>query len=55
MFRNPERLFLAVRKIESNAIKFTPDGGKINMSLHSSGKIKFKVGGPGLGLPLQKA
>ncbi len=91
-FGDEERLFQAFRNIISNAIKFTPDGGKItiqnrtlpgfievsvsdtgigidpadharifkkfgrlgNVSLHSSGKTKFKGGGPGLGLPIAK-
>jgi signal transduction histidine kinase len=90
LFGDPERLYQAFRNILSNAIKFTPDGGKItvdgrtlpgfqevtvtdtgigisaedqetifvnfgqlgNASLHSSGKTKFKGGGPGLGLPI---
>jgi signal transduction histidine kinase len=92
LFGDPERLYQAIRNILSNAIKFTPDGGKItvdgrtlpgfqeititdtgigisaedqetifekfgqlgNASLHSSGKTKFKGGGPGLGLPIAK-
>jgi len=92
LFGDPERLYQALRNILSNAIKFTPDGGKItvsgrmlpgfqeviiadtgigispedqeaifanfgklgNASLHSSGKTKFKGGGPGLGLPIAK-
>ena len=92
LFGDPERLYQAFRNILSNAIKFTPDGGKIivdgrtlpgfqevtvadtgigisaedqetifekfgqlgNASLHSSGKTKFKGGGPGLGLPIAK-
>jgi signal transduction histidine kinase len=92
LFGDPERLYQAFRNIISNAIKFTPDGGKItvdgrllpgfqevtvcdtgigisvkdqesifekfgqlgNVSLHSSGKTKFKGGGPGLGLPIAK-
>ncbi len=92
LFGDPERLYQAFRNIFSNAIKFTPDGGKIivdgrvlpgfqevtvadtgigisakdqetifekfgqlgNASLHSSGKTKFKGGGPGLGLPIAK-
>ncbi len=92
LFGDPERLYQAFRNILSNAIKFTPDGGKItvdgrtlpgfqevtvadtgigisakdqetifekfgqlgNVSLHSSGKTKFKGGGPGLGLPIAK-
>ena len=91
-FGDAERLYQALRNLLTNAIKFTPDGGKItidgrilpgfievtvedtgigidvedqeqifekfgrvgNPALHSSGKIKFKGGGPGLGLPITK-
>lgn len=87
-----ERIFQALSNVVSNAIKYTPDGGKIvidgrklddyyellvidngigvdpinqtkifskldpigDISLHSSGKTKFKGGGPGLGLPIAK-
>jgi len=89
---DPERLLQAFRNLLVNAIKFTPDGGHIeidgrqlpgfieivirytgigiapedqalifekfartgNVALHSSGKTKFKGGGPGLGLPIAK-
>ena len=91
-FGDNERLFQAFRNLVSNAIKYTPDGGRItvdgrklpgfievtikdtgigidpddhirifekfgrigNASLHSSGKTKFKGGGPGLGLSITK-
>ena len=91
-FGDNERLYQAFRNLISNAIKYTPDGGKVdvdgrklpgfievtisdtgieidpedhslifekfgrlgNVSLHSSGKTKFKGGGPGLGLPITK-
>jgi signal transduction histidine kinase len=91
-FGDSERLYQAFRNLVANAIKFTPDGGKIvidgrklpgfvevtfqdngigidpqdhdrifekfgrigSVSLHSSGKTKFKGGGPGLGLPITK-
>jgi signal transduction histidine kinase len=91
-FGDNERLYQAFRNLYSNAIKFTPDGGKIivdgrllpgfievtvadtgigidpndhnmifekfgrlgNVSLHSSGKTKFKGGGPGLGLSITR-
>lgn len=91
-FGDSERLHQAFRNVFSNAIKYTPDGGKIivdgrllpgfievtvmdsgigidpahhlsifekfgtlgDVSLHSSGKTKFKGGGPGLGLPITK-
>ncbi len=92
LFGDPERIYQAFRNILSNAIKYTPDGGKITVdgrllpgfievtvtdtgigislqdqetifekfgqtgkvSLHSSGKSKFKGGGPGLGLPIAR-
>jgi signal transduction histidine kinase len=92
LFADPERLFQAFRNIINNAIKYTPDGGKVtidgrllpgfmevvvsdtgigisledqerifekfgalgDVSLHSSGKTKFKGGGPGLGLPISR-
>ena len=91
-YGDPERIIQIFRNLLSNALKFTPDGGKINISgrklsgfievlisdtgiginpedqttifdkfnrlgniaLHSSGKTKFKGGGPGLGLPIAK-
>ncbi len=87
-FGDPERLLQVFRNVLVNAIKFTPDHGKIiingrklpgfievsitdegigidtedqliifekfsrigNVALHSSGKTKFKGGGPGLGV-----
>lgn len=91
-YGDPERLLQGFRNVLTNAIKYTPDGGKIsldgrklpgfievvirdsgigidpedqsiifekftrlgNISLHSSGKTKFKGGGPGLGLHIAK-
>jgi signal transduction histidine kinase len=100
MFADPERLSKALTKVLLNALKYTPDGGKVtvtsmvtrkdeaiegvlggyvemrvtdtgiginpekletifekftsaaDVTLHSSGKTKFKGGGPGLGLPI---
>lgn len=91
-FYDGERLFQAISNVVSNAIKYTPDGGKITIdgrrlhdfieinikdngiginahdqekifdkfepisevAYHSSGKLKFRGGGPGLGLPIAK-
>lgn len=91
-FGDPERLMQVFRNVLANAVKFTPDGGRIdvdgrklpgfvevivtdngigidpedqaiifekftrlgNISLHSSGKTKFKGGGPGLGLHIAR-
>jgi len=91
-FADGERLYQAFRNLVSNAVKYTPDGGRITIdgrilpgfqeitfadtgigikpedqmrifekfgrtgstTLHSSGKTKFKGGGPGLGLPITK-
>ena len=101
-YGDPERLTKALTKVMFNALKYTPDGGKVtvrsllsrqeervrgmldgyveiqvtdtgiginqedleiifekftsatDVTLHSSGKTKFKGGGPGLGLPIAK-
>lgn len=91
-YADPDRLLQAFQKILMNAVKYTPDGRKIEIrarslpgftdvmvsdtgigisaahlphifdtfsalgdsSLHSSGKTKFKGGGPGLGLPIAR-
>lgn len=92
IYVDPTRIQQALANIINNAIKYTPDGGKITIDgrtlpgfievtvsdtgigvspdnqasifekfgqlgrveLHSSGKTKFKGGGPGLGLPIAK-
>ncbi|MBN1565039.1 MAG: HAMP domain-containing histidine kinase [Anaerolineae bacterium] len=89
---DPERLLKALMKVILNAVKYTPDGGKITVSArhlnnfidivvadtgigiapenlelifekfstlgdparHSSSKVNFKGGGPGLGLVIAK-
>jgi signal transduction histidine kinase len=92
IYADPERLHQALHNVLTNAIKFTPDGGRITVDgrrlpgfveitvtdtgigitpedqerifekfgtlgradLHSSGKTKFKGGGPGLGLSITR-
>ena len=92
IFGDTERLYQAFRNVFQNAVKYTPDGGRIwingrllpgfvevaiqdsgigiapedqkrifgkfisllDVSLHSSGKTKFKGGGPGLGLSITR-
>jgi signal transduction histidine kinase len=92
LYADSERLYQALRNVLFNAIKYTPDKGKISVDgrtlpgfieitikdsgigiapenlstifekfaqsghpdLHSSGKTKFKGGGPGLGLPIAR-
>lgn len=91
-YGDPERLLQVLRNVLTNAIKYTPDSGIVNVdgrklpgfieiiirdtgigiapedqelifekftrlgstSLHSSGKTKFKGGGPGLGLHIAR-
>jgi signal transduction histidine kinase len=91
-FADADRLHQVLHKVAMNAIKYTPDGGRItvtgrerpgfieiliqdtgigispdninqifdafsssgDVSLHSSGKVKFKGSGPGLGLPIAR-
>jgi signal transduction histidine kinase len=92
IYVDPSRITQALRNVIHNAIKYTPDGGRIiidgrtlpglievtitdsgigispenqveifdkfgqlgRVELHSSGKTKFKGGGPGLGLSITK-
>jgi len=92
IYADPERIYQAMRNVLTNAIKYTPDSGRITVDgrilpgfievvvedngigieqenqtaifekfaqlgrpdLHSSGKTKFKGGGPGLGLPIAR-
>jgi signal transduction histidine kinase len=91
IYADSERLYQCFHNVLVNAIKFTPDNGRINVdgrvlpgfieitiadtgigispenqtlifrkfsqsgpNLHSSGKTKFKGGGPGLGLPITR-
>jgi signal transduction histidine kinase len=91
-YGDQERLLQVLHKVVMNAVKYTPDGGRVTIAarvlpgfvdimvadtgigiapsdlphifdtfsglgdtaLHSSGKTKFKGGGPGLGLSIAK-
>ena len=92
LYMDTSRIMQAIRNILNNAVKYTPDAGRItidgrtlpglieitisdtgigistedqavifdkfgqlgSVELHSSGKTKFKGGGPGLGLPIAR-
>ena len=48
---NKEKIFLAIQNILDNAIKYTPAGGRIRLSLNNNGKeIEIKVEDSGIGI-----
>jgi signal transduction histidine kinase len=52
---DPDRLAQALSNLVSNAIKFTPAGGKVTLTVHLEGeKIQFLVSDNGIGIPLQE-
>lgn len=47
-----EEIFLAIQNIFDNAVKYSKDGGKINVSLKNSGKnLELKIQDQGPGIP----
>ena len=49
---NPELLINVFDALLDNAIKFSPNGGKLHISLHESNEIVFvKITDPGVGIP----
>jgi two-component system NtrC family sensor kinase len=51
---NPRRLEQVVTNLLTNAIKYTPDGGKIEISLKPDGTyLMFRVADNGIGIPLE--
>jgi two-component system NtrC family sensor kinase len=51
---NPRRLEQVVTNLLTNAIKYTPDGGKIEISLKPDGiYLMFRVADNGIGIPLE--
>jgi len=50
---DPERLAQALSNLVNNAIKFTPPGGKVDLSISSAaGRIRLEVKDTGPGIPL---
>lgn len=51
---DPDRLAQALDNLVSNAIKFTPNGGKINLTIHlEKNEIQFRVTDTGIGIPIE--
>ncbi len=47
-----EKIYLAIQNIIDNAIKYTPDGGRVNVSLRVDKKnLEVKVEDSGIGIP----
>ena len=50
-----KQLFIALKHVAGNAIKYTPDGGTINISAHVIGNaIDIVVSDTGIGVPLEE-
>jgi signal transduction histidine kinase len=50
---DPDRLAQALSNLVSNAIKFTPSGGKITLTISlEKGKLQFQIRDTGIGIPL---
>jgi signal transduction histidine kinase len=55
VFSDHERIKQVIANLISNSIKFTPEGGKIDVTCESDGKtVEFSVSDTGVGIPLDK-
>ena len=52
---NPQRINFAIRALLDNAIKFTPNGGKVSLTgAVENNRVKLKISDTGIGIPKQE-